>query len=58
MISAGKHRYICGLEGGTLEEIKIWDYGILLLLKGESRGVDTRFHKEALVMIIATVDSY
>jgi hypothetical protein len=37
------YRSISGMMASTFEEIKTWDYGILLLLKEESRGIDTRF---------------
>ena len=48
-------------EGGEqhlLDEIRNWDYGVLLLNKEEGRGVDSRFRREAIVLISANVTSY
>ena len=41
-----------------LDEIRIWDYGVLLLNKEEGRGVDSRFRGDAIVLISASVTSY
>ena len=48
-------------EGGqqhTLAEVRNWDYGVLLLTREEGRGVDTRFKRDAIVLIATTVNSY
>ena len=36
-------KHIVWEDLGTLEEIRNWDYGVLLLTKLYCRGVDTRF---------------
>lgn len=41
-----------------LKEIRGWDYGVLLLNADESRGVDTRFKKNAVVLIAVPVNNY
>ena len=41
-----------------LSAIRHWDYGVLLIKASEGRGVDTRFRKDALVLIPAEVRSY
>jgi hypothetical protein len=38
--------------------IRDWDYGVLLLNAEEARGVDTRFRRDAHVLILALVHSY
>jgi hypothetical protein len=53
-----RFRYEVGIEISTIEEIRKWDYGILLLPKLKSRGIDTRFLKDALVLIICNVENY
>lgn len=48
-------------EGGgqaSLLTIRSWEYGILVLGKQEGRGVDTRFKKDAYVVINCDVDNY
>ena len=48
-------------EGGqqyTLAEVRSWDYGVLLLSREEGRGVDTRFKRDAIVLIATAVSSY
>ena len=41
-----------------LSAIRHWDYGVLMIKAKEGRGVDTRFKKDALVLIVADVSSY
>ena len=41
-----------------MQEIKSWDYGLLFLKPHECIGTDTRFAKDAVVLIIAKVESY
>lgn len=38
--------------------IRSWDYGILYIETADSRGTDTRFAKDSIVMILDKVDSY
>jgi hypothetical protein len=57
-MGVNKYNYLSGVSVSTFEEIKTWEYGILLLQKEDSRGIDTRFQKDALVLIIAKVDTY
>lgn len=33
-------------------------YGILLVSKEESRGTDMRFYKDAIVLILANIETY
>lgn len=53
-----KYRYVNGASEMNLHTIRVWDYGMLLMKPGESRGIDTRFAKDALVLIISKVESY
>ncbi len=41
-----------------MKEIRGWDYGALILNAEESRGVDTRFKKNAVVLIAVQVNNY
>ena len=41
-----------------LSTIRHWEYGVLMIKASEGRGVDTRFRKDALVLITAEVRSY
>lgn len=41
-----------------MAQIRSWDYGVLLLPRLQARGVDTRFIRDALVIIVSTVTSY
>lgn len=41
-----------------MNEIRNWDYGVLILNKEEGRGVDTRFKKNAIVLIGVPVTNY
>jgi hypothetical protein len=47
-----------GVTKEVLEKIKDESYGVLLFNKFESRGVDIRFGKSAIVLIIADVQTY
>ena len=38
--------------------IKDQSYGIILVEKDQCRGMDIRFSKDALVLIIAKIDTY
>ena len=58
MIKGCKLRYAAGCSSEVLEQVKQWEYGVLLLKASEGRGVDCRFRKDALVLIVAEVDSY
>lgn len=46
-----------GTSVDVLREVRSWDYGILLLDRHEGLGVNTRFAKDALVMITCSVSS-
>jgi hypothetical protein len=43
LIERNKYNAAYGTEAETLEKIRIWETGVLLIHKSESRGVDTRF---------------
>ena len=58
MLKRSKHRYVEKCDSDTLMTIRDWDYGIMLLAPNESRGVDTRFRRDAHVMIMARVNNY
>ena len=48
-------------EGGSIDvinQIRGWDYGVLLLNSDEGRGIDTRFKKNAIVLIGVPVTNY
>ena len=51
-------KYLYGATESNLVDIRSWDYGVLLIKPSECRGVDTRFAKDALVLIAAKVESY
>jgi hypothetical protein len=53
-----KLRYQSGVSEEAMSEIRQWEYGVLLLTANDCRGVDTRFAKDALVVIIAKVETY
>ena len=57
-VQTNKLKHLAGVENDHLQQIKSWDYGILFLKADECRGVDTRFAKDALVIIISEVKSY
>ena len=42
----------------VLDDIRKWDYGVLLLNPHQGRGIDTRFQRDAHVMVLAKVSSY
>ena len=41
-----------------ISAIRHWEYGILMITAKDARGVDTRFRKDALVLIATEVQSY
>jgi hypothetical protein len=57
MLKGLNFRYFSGIEYQTLLEIRTLEYGILLMLAGESRGIDTRFQSDSIVLIAATMKS-
>ena len=57
-INDNKWKFMVGVEDQTLTEIRSWDYGILLVTNDESRGTDTRFMKDSIVLIISNVNNY
>ena len=57
-IKASKFKYAEGGHQHVLAEIRSWEYGVLLLTREEGRGVDTRFRKDAIVLIATEVSNY
>ena len=57
-IKASKFKFTEGGQQHVLAEIRSWEYGILLLTREEGRGVDTRFRKDAIVLIATEVSNY
>lgn len=57
-LKKNKWRYMSGTDVGVLATIRHWSYGILLLQSKDGRGVDARFQKDALVLIIAKVNCH
>jgi hypothetical protein len=53
-----KWKYAEGVSQEVLGQIRHWDYGVLIIKASEGRGVDTRFRKDALVLISTEVCSY
>jgi len=58
VIKENNFTYYKGSSRDTLYNIKDQSRGILLLEKHECRGVDTRFQKDARVIITAIPDDY
>ncbi len=58
LLSEEKLRFTSGASEEVMSEIRVWDYGVLLLPRSKARGVDTRFIRDTLVIIISTVTSY
>jgi hypothetical protein len=50
-------KYRIGASSEVLTEIRSWNYGVLILDKSEGTGINTRFAKDAIVMITCKVDS-
>ena len=57
-IKASKFKYAEGGHQHVLADIRSWEYGVLLLTREEGRGVDTRFRKDAIVLIATEVSNY
>ena len=57
-IKASKFKYAEGGHQNVLADIRSWEYGLLLLTREEGRGVDTRFRKDAIVLIATEVSNY
>ena len=38
-----KWKYLCGTTEEVIAGIRVWEYGVLMLMRSEARGVDTRF---------------
>ena len=58
IIKANKFRHFKSVTAETLEEIKDIHQGILTIEKSECRGSDTRFAKDARVLITATPEDF
>lgn len=57
ILKENRFRFLETLNDMALDEIKQWEYGVLLLNPEQGRGVDTRFKKTAHVMIMGEVTS-
>ena len=55
MLEEIKLRFFKGGSNQTLQDIRTLDYGVYLLLADQSRGIDTRFQNDAIVLIAANV---
>ena len=53
-----KLRFTSGSSEDAMAQIRMWDNGVLLLERSQARGVDTRFIRDALVVIVSAVSSY
>lgn len=58
IVEAGKYKVQAKANADGLQTIRDWDYGVLLLSPSEARGIDTRFKRDARVLIIAQVHTY
>ena len=58
LLKASKYRYAVGAKDNVLHEVRSWDYGVLMLSAEEGRGVDARFRRDAIVLVLAEVHSY
>ena len=57
-MTVNKFKHRVNAQRANLDEVRQWEYGVLLLTVEEGRGVDTRFRKDARVVITCTVESY
>ena len=57
LMTVNKFRHKVGAQRRYLDEVRLWEYGVLMLTMEEGRGVDTRFRKDARVLIACSVDS-
>lgn len=57
LLRENKYRFLETANEMALDEVKQWEYGVLLLNPDEGRGVDTRFKKTAHVMVMGKVVS-
>lgn len=53
-----KYTYASDISDSTLAQISEWDTGVLLLERSISRGLDTRFKVDSLVLITCEVMNY
>jgi hypothetical protein len=53
-----KCKHISYSDVDSLATIRDWDYGALLIEAKLARGTDTRFRRDAFVMIVSAVSSY
>lgn len=58
ILKLNKWRFEQGTSAATMAKIRRWETGVLLLHPHMGRGVDTRFQKDSMVMITATVRHY
>ena len=58
LLKASKYRYSVGTKDNALHEVRSWEYGVLMLSASEGRGVDARFRRDAIVLVLAKVQSY
>ena len=57
-IVANKMKYLDQCSEDMLDSIRQCDYGVLVLNPQQGRGIDTRFQRDAHVMVLAKVTSY
>ena len=57
-MKSDKYKVYIGVAANTLAKVKDLDYGILMIEAKVCRGIDTRFAKDAMVLITANVKSY
>ena len=58
MMRHNKFKFVDKCDEAALEDIRSWDYGVLLLKPEEGRGVDNHFKVDAHVMVLARVSTY
>jgi hypothetical protein len=58
ILRANKYKFAEGGSLNVLATVRSWEYGVLLLSKEEGRGVDTRFKRDAFVLIACQVSTH
>ena len=58
LLKASKYRHAEGTKDNVLHEVRSWDYGVLMLSAEEGTGVDARFRRDAISLVLAEVRSY
>ena len=57
-LKTSKFKYAQGGDQQTLAEVRSWEYGLLILNRDEGRGVDSRFKRDAMVLMTTEVSDY